>query len=216
MSQDDAKRGDGCLTVEPLLSSYAGGALDDEGERRVRDHLVACAECRTAVAGRDPSVLFLELRRAPLPDGFWDGFAAGLRKRLEAEGRPRARMLGWTAAFSARRLAYVGAPLVMILLLGTLLLVRPGAPGFHGVMRPGTVRSPFTVPPGSPQIGRQGAQGPGQSPGPSGLPALPSGTGGPPLLEEVESPGARVYTFSVGEGGDATPIFFVVDESIDI
>ena len=216
MSHDNAMRRDGCLTVEPLLSSYAAGALDEEGERQVRDHLVVCGDCRTAVAGRDPSVLFLELRRAPLPEGFWAVFSTSLRKRLEAEGRPRARLLGWTAAFSARRLAYVGAPLVMILLLGTLFLVRPGVPGFRGVTRPGTVQSPFSTPPGSPQTGRQGTPGPGRLPGLTGLPSLPSGPGGPPLLEEVGSPGARVYTFSVGEGGDATSIYFVVDESIDI
>ncbi len=213
MSHDNVMRRDGCLTVEPLLSSYAAGALDEEGERQVRDHLVACASCRTAVAGRDPSVLFLELRRAPLPADFWAAFSTSLRKRLEAEGRPRARLLGWTAAFSARRLAYVGAPLVMILLLGTLFLVRPGVPGFRGVTHPGTVQSPFSMPPGSPPIGRQGTPGPGRLPG---LSSLPSEAGGPPLLEEVGSPGARVYTFSVGEGGDATSIYFVVDESIDI
>ena len=215
MSKDNAMRRDGCLTVEPLLSSYAAGALDEEAERLARDHLVACADCRAAVAVRDPSVLFLELRRAPLPDDFWSGFRASLRERLETEGRERARLLGWTAAFDARRLAYVGAPLVTILLLGTLFLVRPGGPGIRGLMHPGTVRSPFIVQPGSARPGNQGAQGTGQVPGLTGMSLLPSGPGGPPLLEEVGSPGARVYTFTVGEGGDATPIYFVVDESID-
>ena len=216
MSKDSTRCPDGCLTVEPLLSSFAAGALDEEAERRVRDHLVACADCRAAVASRQPSVLFLELRRAPLPDDFWAGFRASLRKRLEAEGRPRARLLGWTAALGARRLAYVGAPLVMILLLGTLFLARPGGPGFRGLVHPGMVRSPFCVPPGPARPDRQGATVPGQWPGLTGMSSVPSGPGGPPLLEEVGSPGARVYTFTVGEGGDATPIYFVVDESIDI
>jgi hypothetical protein len=35
-------------------------------------------------------------------------------------------------------------------------------------------------------------------------------------MEDVESPGARVYRFEVGESGDETPVYFVVDESIDI
>jgi hypothetical protein len=35
-------------------------------------------------------------------------------------------------------------------------------------------------------------------------------------MEEVGSPSARVYRFTVDSGGDETPIYFVVDESIDI
>jgi len=202
---------DNCMTIEPLLSSFLAGALDEDGERRVRDHLVACADCRAAVASRDPSTLFLQLRRAPLPADFWDGFGAAMRTRLEAERRQWLRLPRWVDVLGARRLAYVGAPLVMVLLLGTLFLVRPGGPGFRGLVRAGAVRSPFATRPGTAQSGR-----PGVPPGPSGMSSLPVAPGGPPLLEEVGSPSARVYTFSVGEGSDATPIYFVVDESIDI
>jgi hypothetical protein len=190
MERDSLNPRGGCLTVEPLLSSFAAGALDEAAENQVRDHLAACAACRAAAVERDPSVLFLDLRREPLPEDFWAGFTATLRRRLEAEGHPRTPWLAWAAAPGARRLAYVAAPLVMVLLIGTLFLMRTGGPG-------------------------KGGQAPGP---PGGLQALssPGGQDAPPALEEVGSPGARVYQFTVGSGGDETPIYFVVDESIDI
>ena len=198
MSRNSTTPRDTCLTVEPFLSSYAAGALDEAAEGRVRDHLAACADCRAALAESDPSVLFLELRRTPLPDHFWAGFGAGLRRRLEAEGRWRLPRIDWAAASGVRRLAYVVAPLVMVALLGTVFLVRPGGPGFRGL----------------------GQQGPGvPMPPPLPGPAAPLASAGPvwpPALEEVGSPSARVYTFNDDEGGSDTPIYFVVDESIDI
>jgi putative zinc finger protein len=198
-----------CRGVEPLLSSCAAGALDEDSERRVREHLFACAACRAAQLERDPSVLFLELHRAPLPPGFLDRVASDVRRRVEAGERPRwAPFAGGIPAFSARRLAYVAAPVMTLLLLGTLFLVRPGGPGFRGLRKPGEggVSSPYVVSPGSARFGKPGVQGPGA------LPPLP----GPPLMEEVGSPSARVYRFTVDGGGDETPIYFVVDESIDI
>jgi hypothetical protein len=38
----------------------------------------------------------------------------------------------------------------------------------------------------------------------------------PPVLEELSSASARVYTFHVGEKADATDVIFIVDESIDL
>lgn len=175
-----------CPEVEPLLSSFVSGALPEAAERQVRDHLAGCAACRAAVLERDPSVLFLELRREPLPADFWAGFQTRLRARLEAEGRPRASWLAWASDPGFRRLAYVAAPLAMVLLIGTLILVRPGGP----VPVPVAERMPVL--------------------------SAPSGPDAPPALEEVGSPSARVYRFTVGPGGDENPIYFVVDSSIDI
>src|SRR6266568_4063587 len=157
MNADDRMKSDACLQVEPHLSSYAAGALDEASERRVRDHLFACAACREAQLERDPSVLFLEMRRAPLPAGFMDRFAADMRRRVEAGERPRwAPFAGRIPAFSARRLAYVAAPVMTLLLLGTLFLVRPGGPGFRGLRKPaeGGVSSPFVVSRGPAAHGR--------------------------------------------------------------
>ena len=181
----------GCPDVEPLLPSFAAGVLEEEAERRVRDHLASCAACRDAALARDPTVLFLDLRREPLPRDFWTGFDARLRVRLEAEGRPKAPWLAWASDPGFRRLAYVAAPLAMVLLIGTLFLVRPGGPR--------TVAERELAPP----FGLQDL-------------SAPAGQDGPPALEEVGSPSARVYRFPVASGGDETPIYFVVDESIDI
>ena len=180
-----------CPEVEPLLSSFVGGALSEAAETQVRDHLAGCAACRAAVLERDPSVLFLELRREPLPADFWAGFQTRLRARLEAEGRPKAPWLAWASDPGFRRLAYVAAPLAMVLLIGTLILVRPGGP----VPVPVAERMPV------PDMKMLSA---------------PAGPDAPPTLEEVGSPSARVYRFTVGSGGDETPIYFVVDSSIDI
>jgi len=81
----------------------------------------------------------------------------------------------------------------MVLLIGTLILVRPGGP----------VPVPVAE----------------RLPGPAfdlKMLSAPSGPNAPPTLEEVGSPSARVYRFTVGSGGDETPIYFVVDSSIDI
>jgi hypothetical protein len=217
MREDGMKR-DACMAVEPLLSSCAAGALDEAAEQRVRDHLAVCASCRAAQMERDPSVLFLELRRSPLPDGFLDTITVGVRSRLEAEARSRARWLGGFAAPGSRRLAYVAAPLMTLLLLGTLFLVRPGRPWRRGPRDAGqgAVSSPYVVPPGSARPGRPGL--PSAGPLPPFVPVAPSfgGVGAPPLMEEVGSPSARVYRFTVESGEGEIPIYFVVDESIDI
>src|SRR5207245_180648 len=98
-----------------------------------------------------------------------------------------------------------------------LFLVRPGGPGFHGLRPPRAEgpSSPFVVPPGSARLGKTGAQGGAIVPSlaPEAAAAIPSE---PPLMEEIGSPGARVYRFTMDGGGDETPIYFVVDESIDI
>lgn len=215
--KEESSRADGCSRAEPLLSSFAAGALDEESERLARDHLAVCASCRDAQMRRDPSVLFLELRRTALPDGFLDGFAAGVRRRLEPGARFPNPFLGSFAAFGTRRLAYVAAPLMTLLLLGTLFLVRPGGPGPRGFHGPGqgAINSPYVVPPGSARLGRVGAQ---TTPSLPVLPAAPSAgrPGTPPLMEEIGSPRARVYRFTIESDGTETPIYFVVDESIDI
>jgi len=215
---DDRMKREACHRLEPHLSSYAAGALDEETELKVRDHLSLCAACRAEMQERDPTVLFLELRRAPLPPGFLDRIAPEVRRRVEAGERPRwAPFASGIPAFGVRRLAYVAAPVMTLLLLGTLFLVHPGGPRFRGFRRPGEggVTSPFVVPPGSARLGNAGAEGAGIIPA-APFPPPAAAPSGPPTMEEIGSPSARVYRFTVGSGGDETPIYFVVDESIDI
>jgi hypothetical protein len=214
MGEKNMSQGD-CRAVEPLLSSFAAGALDEPAERRVRDHLAACRACRAEQMARDPSALFYELRRVPLPDGFLDDLAVNVRRRIESRSSLWARLVDRVAERGARRLAYVAAPVMTLLLLGTLFLVRPGRSWRSGLRGQGGIVSPYSLPPASPAPDRSGRSTPGL---PHLAPAAPAAGGAiaPPLMEEVGSGSARVYRFTVESGGDETPIYFIVDEKIDI
>ena len=50
MERNGPKPPGGCLTVEPLLSSFAAGALAEAAEKQVHDHLATCAACVAAGA----------------------------------------------------------------------------------------------------------------------------------------------------------------------
>jgi len=202
--REGSKRG-GCPEIVPLLrSGLSEERLNEADARAVRAHLAACDSCRALAAADDPTVLFLELRGGALPERFWSGFEAGLRERIDA-ARP-----GWTSVFRQPALAYVTAPLAMLLVVGaTLFVMRPGPLGGR---RPEWLRSPFARP--APSAPRS----PEAPPAPPGTTLPPGGRepAGAELLEGVDSPGARVYRFTVGGPGEETPIYFVVDESIDI
>jgi hypothetical protein len=208
--REGSKRG-GCPEIVTLLGSgLSEERLNEADARAMRAHLAACDSCRALAAADDPTVLFLELRGGALPERFWSGFEAGLRERIDA-ARP-----GWTSVFRQPTLAYVTAPLAMLLVVGaTLFVMRPG-PG--GGRRPEWLRSPFAKPapsaprsPEAPPIQPGATLAPGTALAPAGR--APAGA---ELLEGVDSPGARVYRFTVGGPGEETPIYFVVDESIDI
>lgn len=47
-------------------------------------------------------------------------------------------------------------------------------------------------------------------------PAVPEERPEPPVLEELASASARVYTFHLGGQADATDVILIVDESIDL
>ncbi len=106
------------------------------------------------------------------------------------DARLKARLeeprFAWASLVRAPRLVYLTAPLLMILALGATMLVLH--PGMGGWRKRGGFQTPFGAP----------------------------GQPGTPMLEQVSSPGARVYQFLVGAPGDETPIYLVVDESINI
>lgn len=186
-----------CQTVAPHLDRFSLGVLPEGEESVVRDHLEACSSCRTLVARQDPSVLFLEMRGHQLPDSFWAGFSDRLRAGLEPA------RFRWSDLFRYPRLAYLTAPAALALILAVTLFVaesgRIRVPGQAGQQLTGTI--------------------PGVDPGriADGMVAGdPVALLGPPVLEEVGLPEARVYRFDVGEGSDPTPIFLVFDESINI
>lgn len=203
-----------CKAVRPLLGApLADVRLDEAVARQAREHLARCAACREIEAGFDPTARFLELRGGALPESFWIGFDTRLRARCD---EPR---FAWASLIRAPRLVYLTAPLMMILALGvTTLVFRPGGGGWR--KRAG-IQSPFVVP-GQPGLAGAKAGGtPFLRPETASGAAVPvdghdSFRPGRPMLEQVSAPGARVYQFLVGAPGDETPIYLVVDESINI
>ena len=186
-----------CEAARERRDDYSRGTLGEDEAAGVRSHLVACGGCRTFFAEVDPTVLFLRMRGTELPNRFWSGFPERLRARLDA-GR-----FHWGDLFRYPKLAYLTAPVALVLLLSASILLT-GPEGLRFTSWPArgeVIPSPYEDPvPRNVTVAGDG------------IPARIA----PPLLEEVGAPGARVYRFSVGEGSDETPIFLVVDESIDI
>ena len=217
-------RAAGCEPIGRLLQSYAEGRLPEDDQQLVRQHLSRCAGCREAcIAAGDPTALFLELRGAPLPDAQWTGFMRDLRQRLArparlAEDRQPAdrRLSGWGDLLRYPRLAYVAAPLAMVLVLGvTIFVLRPSGPDrIARVTPPDAIRSPYARVPGRRQT-RPAPDATHHLQHQLALPTTALKAVEPPALEEVASPGARVYRFHIEGSEDETPIYLVVDESID-
>jgi hypothetical protein len=186
----------------------------------VRRHLIGCAACRDAATAADSSAIFLGLGGRTLPAEFWSRFDADLQAAIAAEetrrsGRPVAWVAAWFDGLRVPRLAYVGIPAAMLLVVaGTLLLSRPGGPRLAPFRPPadGGISSPYERPT-APRPPTNAARPDLTVPGSAAWPA-PGRAAEPPALEEVGSASARVYRFD-GEGDDATPIYFVVDESIN-
>ena len=213
-----------CAACSALLEAWIGDSASDAERRALTDHIAACETCRSRALAADPALLFVTLRGGPLPGGFWEGFDEGLKRRIAAEAaRPApARLAARLAAFVARlRDAIVwaptpaiwAAPAAMVLLLGvTVAILRPDA--FRPPLRPpqgGALQSPYAQRSGPARSDRTRREGE-QLVVP--VPALLTGAGDPPALEEVSSPSARVYRFDAADS-HAAPIYLVVDESIE-
>jgi len=208
-----------CGVIAPLLERFAAAELEAGDERQVWTHLSRCEACRARRIGlADPGALFLPLRHGSLPQQQWDLFMERLGERLDQEAPPGRRRWwsAWSELLRYPRLAYVTAPLAMILVVGaTLFVLRPGPRDLPGGLAPNdAIRSPFDLPTRTRPQRPEPRTAEGRLPELT-LSAAAFGSSGPPALEEVASPGARVYRFDVGGEPDAQPIYLVVDESID-
>jgi hypothetical protein len=221
---------DDCGACRARLKDPNRELLSDADRRQVAAHMAACDGCRREATAADPALLFMALSGGVLPEQFWDGFDRSLRARIEAEtarpapARLAARLATWVAGAReaiawAPSPAIWAAPAVMVLVLGVTVGVLR-----HDMFMPGprsprveALRPPYAPPGGTIRPGAA-LNVPARTPGgrESGvpLPALLSGAGDPPTLEEVASPSARVYRFDATDSG-AEPIYFVVDESIE-
>ena len=144
--------------------------------------------------GPDPSQFFRPLAGQEPPEEFWAGFWPSVRAGIRgARSRPpdfmtrgRALLLGSSAGMMA-----AAAVLVVAFLVAPALR----APGPSGPA-PAPTRAATAVPSASaPAAGE---------------------TSPPPVMEDLRSASARVYTFRVGEPADSTDVILIVDESLDI
>ncbi len=141
---------------------------------------------RDPAAGPDPSRLFLALKRHDPPEEFWIGFWPSVRAGIRDARLRRDRIL------TRGR----------VLLLGS----AAGAMAAAAVVAMTFLFGPAARIPAPPER---------LTPVPAGI--HPAGEAGPPpVLEDLSSTSARVYTFQVGEATEATDVILIVDETIDI
>ncbi len=75
--------------IKKLISPYLDGELDEEGIRRVQDHLAACPECRREIEQMKKleEVMGMMKLKSP-PQEIWDVYWRSVYNRLE-------RGVGW-------------------------------------------------------------------------------------------------------------------------
>jgi hypothetical protein len=139
--------------------------------------------------GPDPTEFFRPLRGAEPGEEFWAGFWPSVRASIREAELRRDTLLtrGRAILLGGSAGAMVAAAIVVLAFLVVPARTKPPSP-----------------PPGPGAAAPVAAALPGAEPGP------------PPVLEQLRSASARVYTFAVGEPADPTDVILIVDEEIDI
>jgi ferric-dicitrate binding protein FerR (iron transport regulator) len=129
--------------VSQLLSAYCMDELATEEARRVAEHLLACARCRSEYEEIKLGVAFArELPEAQAPDAIWQGIEASLEqahadgKTAVIKSRPRFALFAtWP------RIAVVSfASLLVAALVGGWLYLRPPAAAWEVARLTGSPR----------------------------------------------------------------------------
>lgn len=110
-------RPDDCSRIGDLIPEFLAGRVSEDEDRRVREHLAGCADCRQ----RANAVSLLQQTPLPQPDpDRWKGFVEGVVDAADRRGLGgRRRRLAWWAAGIV-----VGA--IVLLLLWTQLSAGAG------------------------------------------------------------------------------------------
>ena len=140
--------------------------------------------------GPDPSRFFRSLAGEEPPEEFWAGFWPSVRAGIrEAENRPAGILTLGRALLLGSSAGLMAAAAVLVAAFLVVPVRRAPEPG---------------KPPAVAEAARPGSPLPGGE--------APS----PPVMEDLRSASARVYTFRVGGPADSTDVILIVDESLDI
>lgn len=116
-------RPDECNRIGDLIPEFLAGRVSEDDDRRVREHLAGCADCRQ----RANAVSLLQQTPLPQPDpDRWKGFVEGVVDAADRRG-PGGRRLAWWA------IAILAAAIVFV-----LLWTRLSAGPVTGVSSPGS------------------------------------------------------------------------------
>jgi hypothetical protein len=140
--------------------------------------------------GPDPARFFRPLARENPPEEFWTGFWPSVRAGIRDAEMRRPWLL------TRGRALLVGSSAGLMAAAALLIAVTLVVPLSKGPGRSDAVS----------------ARGPAGKPSPVAPREVPT----PPILEDLQSSSARVYTFHVGEPADSTDVILIVDESLDI
>lgn len=181
--------------------------LDAVGQRTLHAHLASCVACRDEAIAGDPTLLFVSLSAT----------AAGIEADAEGSGRLPARWEEAAEAVEAERLA--GDVLAAIRVRKTVGTGGAARTGRRVLLRAAAVLLAAAGVAGLVVLSRSG------DPARSGLAFLPTpGSARPsaeaevptrPLIEEVGTPGVRVYEFA-GHSPKEPTVVFVANPNADL
>src|SRR5512140_1074745 len=182
--------------TERLVRGRETDDLSRDDRRLLLDHLSLCRECRSTALSLDPTLIFSPMAgSAEVPDGEGRKMASDVLAVLESQ-----RIVG---RLRRPRRSILNSP---VLKAAALLLLGAGLAGLIS-LHPwgGDAKSPVRV-----AAVTEGTEGTAAA----SMHAVRV-TASAPLIETVESPGAKVYQFAADAPGQPA-VVFVVDRNSDL
>ena len=179
----------GCRETPALLERRREGRLRVEQARRLAAHLAICGTCRDEEATTEPLQLFAGLTGAPLPAGVENDILGGIRAAGPVVRRRRSVLARWLPPVAS----WEPVPILASLLLVGVLLVTWAVRGGTGLAPGGAGATPVEL-----------------------FLEAHAMTNGVVAVEDIRSPTAEVFTFSLDGEMGPTEVILIVDRSIDL
>ena len=178
-----------CKEIAALMDAYLRYELSEEETREIERHLASCPRCYKEVCSREPLKLFSLLSLQEKEEGFWEGFWTKVKGAIERERAPVYRF-----RWSYRAIASVAAGLLIAFLVATFAWLH-----FYQAekgIEPSILTEPW--------------KGRGEAVPPEVAEELESRY---PTIDEVESPGLRIYNLLLE---DQTKLILIFGQEIDL